>query len=184
MSELAAELKSVTGCEVKNQVNMEPIWFVVEQNILLAGDGGNPFGHGCGGALELGIEGLLVGDEVFERSDSGGHGERISAEGSGLIDRAEGSQMIHDVGAPAEGSAGQAPADDLAERGEVGLDVVEALSATQRDAESGHDLVEDEKGTVFTGNLAQAFEKAWRGRDGSGVSDDGLEDDTAAIWSA
>ena len=72
----------------------------------------------------------------------------IAAERSGLIDRAERGEEVHDVGSSAEGAAGQAAADDLAEGGQVGLDAVELLRAAEGEAEAGHDLVEDEERAV------------------------------------
>ena len=49
---------------------------------------------------------------------------------------------------PPKTPTGQAAADDFAERGEVGLDVVELLRAAEGEAEAGHDLVEDEQRAV------------------------------------
>ena len=58
--------------------------------------------------------------------------------------------------AAAVGADGEAAADDLAERGHVGLHAVERLRAAERDAEAGHDLVEDEHRAVRARQLAQA----------------------------
>ena len=55
---------------------------------------------------------------------------------------------------------GQAAADDLAERGDVGRDAVQLLRAAAREAEAGHHLVEDEQRAVAPRELAQRFEEA------------------------
>ncbi len=89
--------------------------------------------------------------------------------------------MLHDVGSAAEGSAGEAAADDFAEGGEVGGDVVELLRSAEGDAEAGHDLVEDEEGAVGGGHFAQACEVAGVGWDGAGVADYGLDDDAGDV---
>ena len=56
--------------------------------------------------------------------------------------------MIHDVGASAEGSAREAAAEDFAEGGEVGGDVVKLLGSAEGYAEAGHNFVEDEERAV------------------------------------
>ena len=53
--------------------------------------------------------------------DAGGHGQGIAAECSGLIDRAEGCEQVHEFALAAEDADGQASADDLAEGDEVGV---------------------------------------------------------------
>ena len=57
---------------------------------------------------------------MFERRNAGGHRQRVSGERSGLVDRAERREEIHHIGASAKCADGQAAADDLAQRGEVG----------------------------------------------------------------
>ena len=44
--------------------------------------------------------------EEAEGGDAGGHGEGIAAERAGLVDGAEGSEVVHDVGASAERADG------------------------------------------------------------------------------
>ena len=177
VSLVLAVAKSVTVCAVKNGVNMEPTRLVVRGDAGLAGEGCHAVGDSCGGAVELGVDGVGVGDEAGEGGDAGGHSEGVSGEGSGLVDGAERGERGHDVGASAECAAGDAAAEDLAEGGEVGGDAVELLGAAEREAEAGHDLVEDKQGSVSLGDLAQALEVAFGGRDGSGVADDRLNDD-------
>ena len=118
-----------------------------------------------------------MGAQIADGGDAGGHGERIAAERAGLVDGPERRELIHDVGAAAEGADGQAAADDLAEGGEVGADAVEFLRSAEGHAEAGHDFVEDEQRAVLRGERAQGFEVAGRGRDAARVADDGLDDD-------
>jgi len=58
--------------------------------------------------------------QFAELGESGGHGERIAGKCARLIDGADGCEHVHHVGAAAEGTDGQAAADDLAEAAEVG----------------------------------------------------------------
>ena len=44
--------------------------------------------------------------EEAEGGDAGGHGEGIAAERAGLVDGAEGSEVVHDIGASAERADG------------------------------------------------------------------------------
>jgi len=99
-----------------------------------------------------------LGLQFVQRRESGGHGERIAAEGAGLIDGTEWRQAVHDVGAPAERAYGQAAPDDLAEGREVGGDPEPALRAIQPQAKAGHHFVGDQDGAVVAGELAQPFE--------------------------
>ena len=147
----------------------------------LAGDGSDALRDACGGGFEAVVDGFLVLDEMAEGGDAGGHGEGIAAEGSGLVDGAERGEILHDVGSSAEGSAGQTAADDLAEGGEVGLDGVDLLGATEGETEAGHDLVEDQESAVLGGEVAEALEVARVGGDGSGVADDWLHDDAGDL---
>ena len=135
---------------MKNQVNIEPTRLVVSgtpaSSCAMRGDS---LGDRCCGLFELRVDLFLRGRSGGECGDACGHGERIAAECSGLVDRAERREVVHDVGSSAEGSAGQAAADDLAQRGQVGRDAVDLLRAAEGDAEAGHDFVEDEQRAVL-----------------------------------
>jgi len=115
--------------------------------------------------------------EFAELGEADDHGEGVSAEGAGLIDGAVGGELVHDVGAAAEGSDGEASADDLAHGGEVGGEGFEFLDAALGEAEAGHDLVEDEEGAVFGGEVAEELEVSGLGEDEAGVGGVGLDDD-------
>ena len=57
------------------------------------------------------------------------------------------------------GANGEATTDDLAHRGDVRSDTEVCLSATIRDTEASHDLIEDKHGAVFVAQLAQTLQK-------------------------
>ncbi len=147
------------------------------------GEGESGGGDGvAGGGLEGGAEGFEMGPgvpgfEFAELGDACGHGEGVSGEGAGLVDGAVGCEEVHDIGAPAEGPDGESAADDFSECGEVRGDACEFLDAAFGDAEAGHDLVEDEKGTVFGGEGAEEFEEARFGKVEAGVGGEGFHDD-------
>jgi hypothetical protein len=106
--------------------------------------GGYAFGQGLCGGLQMGVDDVLVGQEMGEHGGAGCHRQGVPGEGSGLVDGSERGEVLHDVGAASEGSDGEAPAYDLAQGGEVGTDAVELLGSAEREAEAGHDLVQDE----------------------------------------
>ena len=66
--------------------------------------------------------------------------------------------MLHEVAAAAVRRHRQSAADHLAERREVGGDAEALARAAERDAESGHHLVEDQQGAGCVGEPPQARE--------------------------
>jgi len=138
---------------------------------------GYAFGDGFGGGFEFGVDLGGVGLETGEGGDSGGHGEGVSAEGSGLVDGAERREQVHEALLAAEDADGEASADNFAEGDEVGGEVVELAGAAEGYAEAGHYFVGDEQGAFAGGDGSQAGEIAGGWRDAAGVADDGLEDD-------
>ena len=79
---------------------------------------------------------------------TGAHRQRIAGQRAGLVDGSAGRDVTHDVAPAAIGGDREPAADHFAQRGEVGLDVVELLSAAGRHAEAGHHLVEDQQRIV------------------------------------
>src|SRR5271170_4637848 len=144
-------------------------------------DASHSAGDEFGRLFEPVVDVFLMVDEVAEGSDPCGHGERVSAEGSRLIDGAKRGEVLHDVGASAEGAAGEATADDFAEGRDVRCDAVDLLRSAKGEAEAGHHLVEEEERAVGCGDLAQAFQIAGIRRDGSGVADDWFDDDAGNV---
>jgi hypothetical protein len=117
-----------------------------------------PFDQPAGDRLEALIAAGLL--QQLQGLDAGGHGQRIAAQGAGLVHGARGGHHRHDVGPAAVGAHGQAAADHLAHGGEVGGDAELGLGAAVADAEAGHHLVEHQQGAVLLGELADAFEEA------------------------
>ena len=95
----------------------------------------------------------------------------------GLVDRALGRDLVHDVGAPAVDAQRQAAADDLAQAGQVGLDAEELLRAAARDAEAGDDLVEDQQRAVLVAERAQHRQVGRARQHHAHVAGDRLDDD-------
>ena len=84
-----------------------------------------------------------------ERARAGGRGQRIAAERAGLKHLAGRQHVVHDLGAAAVGPDGQAAADDLAERRQVGLDAQPLLRPAIGHAEAGHHFVADQQRAVL-----------------------------------
>src|SRR5690606_27957342 len=66
----------------------------------------------------------------------------------------------HDLGLADDGGDRHSIRHCLAEGGKVGRDAVTLLRATERDTESGHDLVEDQYTTTGMDELAHPLEEA------------------------
>ena len=79
-------------------------------------------------------------------------------------------------GQPPKAPTGSPPADDLAQRGEVGTHAETLLSASPGDAE-GDDLVEDEHDAVALGDGAQPLEEALRGRNDAADAQQRIDQD-------
>ena len=90
---------------------------------------------------------------------------------------ADGSKSLHQLGAAAERSRGEAAADDLAEDRQVGRDAETLLRTAAADAEAGDHLVEDEQRTACVAQRTQRPEKAGPRRDAAHVPRDRFDDD-------
>ena len=73
--------------------------------------------------------------------------------------------MRHDFGSAHDGRQRKAPADDLAERGDIRGHAVKFLRAAIGEAEPGHDLVEDQHDAVTVGLGTQKLQEARFRRD-------------------
>ncbi len=135
-------------------------------------DGGGDARYG-GGHLRVGAEGVEFGKDRI----GGGHGNGVAGEGTGLVDVAGGSELVHDFRACAEGREGEAAADDFAHGddvgGNVGLLAVEAVVET----EGVDDFVADEECAVGVGHRLEAAEVTVVRRDATHIAGDGFEDD-------
>src|SRR5260370_35492767 len=98
--------------------------------------------------------------QVAQYRNSSAHRHRIAGESSSLIDRSQGSNLAHDIGAPTVGRQRKTSANDFAERREIGLDSIKLLRAAQGQAESSHHFIEDQQRAVPVGENAQSFERA------------------------
>jgi hypothetical protein len=72
--------------------------------------------------------------------------------------------VVHNAAFPPESADRQAAAYHFAEAGEVWDDAADFLISAARDAEAGHDFVEDERRVIFGGDGAEEFEKPRIGR--------------------
>ena len=125
--------------------------------------------------VHLLVRALLAED--LEGLDARDHREGVTGEGTRLVHGARGRDNVHDLALAAVRADGEAAADDLTHGGEVGGDAPVLLRAALGDAESCHDLVEGEEGTLGLGDLAETLEELLVGDDETRVADDGLEDD-------
>ena len=79
------------------------------------------------------------------------HRDRVTRKRTRLVDTAERRNLLHNVEAPAVCTYGHTAADNLPEGREIGLDAVKPLRAVDTHAETRHDLVYNQEGTVFLG---------------------------------
>ena len=77
---------------------------------------------------------------------------------------------IHDFGAAGERRNGETVRERLAEHCEVGRHAKFALCPADVEAEAGDDLVEDEDSAGVDAGISDAFEIAWKRRDGTGIA--------------
>ena len=113
---------------------------------------------------------------ALEGRKTAGDGDGVAGKRAGLVDGTEGSDLLHDFAATAEGGNGHATADHLAEHREVGLDTVEGLGAALSDAEARHDFVDDEDGAVLRAELAHRAKEFGVAADHVHVAGDGFDD--------
>ena len=84
---------------------------------------------------------------------------------------------MHDLPFAAIRADGQSAADHLAQRGQIGLDIVKRLRATLVDAETCHHLIEDQDRAFALGDPSQAFQKSRLRRDNAHIAGHRLDDD-------
>ena len=128
-------------------------------------------------------QGVAVGDDP-QRGDAGRGGQRIGVEGAGVLHlRLAGAEIenVENVGPPCQAAAGQAARQDLGQRRQVGLDVVEALSAAGMDAEAADDFIEDQQTLVLGGDVAQGPQEFAAHRHRSEMAAGRLDDDAADL---
>src|SRR5215210_1483451 len=87
-----------------------------------------------------------------------GHRERVAREGARLVDGARGRDQLHDLTPPPERTDRQPAADDLTQARQVGRDAETFLRPAAGEPEPGHDLIEDEDGTVSGCDLPESLQ--------------------------
>ena len=112
--------------------------------------------------------------QVPQGGQAGSHGQRVSGKGSRLVDRTQRRDQIHDLSPAAVSAHRQAPADDLAQRGQVRLDSIELLRAAKGQPEAGHDFVKDQRRSMLGRDVAEELQVMVVGRDTSHIAHDRL----------
>ena len=133
-------------------------------------DGDRHVGRGGGGPdggrgpipclLQLLIAG---GIESFERCQSGGYGQRVSGQRAGLVHRAGGRDLLHDVAPTSIGADGKPAAEHLPQAGEIRRHAVQFLGAAPGQPKSGDHLVEDQQRPLVSREPAQSLQETGLG---------------------
>jgi len=100
--------------------------------------GQNPF-YGCAYVVQS-----LIGPWLFQRLQrrlSGGYRERVTTQGTRLINWAQWRHTLHNVAAPTVCPHWQSSAYDLAETSQVRLEPKECLRSSKGDTEPGHHFI-------------------------------------------
>ena len=100
------------------------------------------------------------GVHELQRFEAGGDRERISRQRTRLIHPAKRSQDVHDGRLPADRGQRQSPADDLAQAGQIRIDVEHFLSAARGQPAPRHHFVEDKHHAELSSQFAQGVEKS------------------------
>lgn len=109
--------------------------------------------------------------------------EGIPAERARLIDRACGSELVHDFSTSPEGSDREPSADDFAHRGEIGADAKNLLRSAGSQAEARHHLVKNEDGSVFGAEFAEKLQESRMGKIEAGIRGDGFQNNSGEFGS-
>src|SRR5699024_7144043 len=87
------------------------------------------------------------------------HGERVSTQGSRLINRALRSKMVHDFISCGKSAHGQAPTDYLSESRDIGTDIKIFLRSSFGQSETGHDFIKNQENIVLIAKLSEVLQK-------------------------
>ncbi len=150
-----------------------------QRNALLARGGQQARGQVVGQLAQLRVDTRLV--DLVQAGVASGHGDRVTGQGTGLVDRAGRCQRFHHLTASAEGAYRHAATDDLAQAGQIRGHVVVLLRATQGDAEAGHHLVDDQQRAILIAQFAQALQEARLRRNAVHVAGHRFDDDTGDL---
>ena len=131
---------------VKKTANIEPTWGTCKGRPFLRAAASRAVCTSRPSAVEARVRIRFL--QQFQGGDAGGHRQRVAAERSGLVHRAERGQKVHDLRPAAESADRQAAADDLAQGGQVRRDLLQLLHSAAGQPETGHHLVEDQQRAV------------------------------------
>src|SRR6266545_5022928 len=141
-------------------------------------------GHPAANALTESVEPCIgLGGELLHGGHTARHRQRVGIEGAAVTDSTLAAArviVVHHLGAPAESAHGEAPADDLAERGEVGTNA-EALLRSPRPHAEGDHLVEDQQNTQAGRHLAQPLEEALARRQDPADAQGGIDEERGDV---
>src|SRR4051812_10016851 len=126
--------------------------------------------------LELVVHlGMLF--QVREHGDTGGHREWVAGQRSRLINRSSRGDLAHDVSPAPIRCNRQSPTQDLAERGEIGSNVVKLLSPASAQAKASHYFVEDQQSPVVFRYSPQPLEESRLGRNAAHIANHRFHND-------
>ena len=98
------------------------------------------------------------------------HRDRISRQGTSLVNSAERSNLLHHIQATAISAHRHAAADNLTERGEIRLNAIETLCAMNPDTETGHDFIDNEQSAMFFSFFRKRLQELRLRRDNAHVA--------------
>ena len=93
---------------------------------------------------------------------TGSHGHRIAGQRTGLIDRAKGSNLLHQIPSAAVSANGHTTADDLAVGDQIGLYLIIFLCTAGSQTETGDDFVENQQAAKLVAQFPQILQKTGR----------------------
>ena len=111
----------------------------------------------------------------LHRLHSRRHGQRISRERAGLIDRPKRRKLLHDFRRAAESAHRQTAADDLPQRRQIRLNTEKFLCAAVGHAEPSDDLVENQQRSLLRRQLPQLRQVAGLRRYASHIAGNRLD---------
>src|SRR6266508_520695 len=121
--------------------------------------------------------------EAPQNGERGSGGQRVSRQRARLVDRPLGRELVHDVGATAEGGERQPSSGNLSEHGQVGPDPVALLGSSARDAEPRDHLVENKQGAGCVAEVPQRFQEPRRRWDDAHIPGHRLDNDPGELLS-
>jgi hypothetical protein len=119
--------------------------------------------------------------QLTDCGEAGGHGERVTRERAGLIDRAERRESVHDLDLAAEGADRETATDDLAHADEIRDDIMQALRSREGKTEPRHHFVEDKHRAVLRAEFAETGEETGVGQDQADIGRERLDNESGDL---